>query len=135
MGKIHADTIIENAIDVYRAQGDGAPDVRRITVRALVDTGTAPLLVPADLATPLELRVVRRDVYELADGRLYEGDVIGPVRVTVEGRSFFYEVGLLPPGQEALLGVVVLEQLDLILDPKARRVAGRREGGAILPLK
>lgn len=126
---------IENAIEVYRARGDGAPAVRRVVVRALAETGTPSLLIPADLAAPLELRTIRQDRYELADGSTYRGEVIGPAHVTVEGRSFFYEVGLLPPGAEALLGVVTLEQLDPVLDPRAPRLTGRREGGALPPLK
>lgn len=135
MGKIYTDVLIENGIDVYRAQGDGAPETRRVSVRALVDTGTTALLIAADMARSLGLRTMRRDRYELADGSMYEGEVVGPARVTVEGRSFFYEVGLLPDGAEPLLGVVALEQLDLILDPKTRRVVGRDEGGPMLPLK
>ena len=135
MGKITTDVRIENAVDWVRAEDDGGADVRSVTTRAHVDTGSAELCVPEDVARPLGLREVRRVGLVLADGRETSAPVVGPVRVTVLDRSVLHELVVLPPGTEPLLGAIILEALDLVADPSGRRLLPRDERGPFLSAK
>ena len=135
MDKITAEVQIENAVDWIRAEGDGGAPIRSVTTLAHVDTGVTELCVGEDVARPLGLREVRRVGLVLADGRETTAPVVGPVRVTVLGRSVLHELVVLPPGTEALLGTIVLGALDLIVDPSGRRLLARDKRGPFLSAK
>lgn len=96
------------------------PELKSITVRALVDTGAMMLCVPPHLASQLDLETESfRDV-TVADGRAARVPYVGPVRVGFENRSCF--VGALVLGDEALLGAVPMEDLDLVVSPARQTI-------------
>ena len=94
------------------------PDVAPVTVRALADTGALHLCVPRELQEHLGLEVGSRMETRLADGSARVADYAGPVRVRFGERECF--AGAIVLGDEVLLGAVPLEDLDLVIDPRAR---------------
>lgn len=90
-------------------------------VEALVDTGATNTVVPADVLTRLGVEPYRRSVFELADGRELELD-IGRAWVRVNGQQELTQVVFGPPGTNPILGAITLEEMNLAVDPVAKRL-------------
>ena len=95
-------------------------ELKPIEVRALVDTGALMLCIPEHIALQLDLQVESMREVTVADGRSMKIPYVGPVKVTFESRLCF--VGALVLGDEVLLGVVPMEDMDLILSPSQQSV-------------
>jgi clan AA aspartic protease len=118
MGHIHAEVGLMNYLGG-----------QSLTVRALIDTGTTELFVTTAIARELgfDLEEVGRKYVTVADGRrVYVPRVMG-IQINFEDRSYLTEA--LVMGEECLVGVVPLEVMDLIVDPKLRRLVGRLPDG------
>jgi clan AA aspartic protease len=118
VGHIHADVGLTN----YYAG-------RSVAVRALIDTGTTELFVTAQVARELgfDLEEVGRKYVTVADGRrVYVPRLMG-IQIHFGDRSYLTEA--LVMGTECLVGVVPLEVMDLIVDPKLQRLIGRLPDG------
>jgi clan AA aspartic protease len=96
------------------------PQLKPLRVRALADTGAMMLCVPEHVALQLGLETEFEREVSLADGRRQKVPYVGPVRVTFDGRTCF--VGALVLGDEVVLGVVPMEDMDLVLSPSRRSV-------------
>lgn len=79
------------------------------------------LCLPVHIAVQLNLQTESlREVY-VADGRLMQVKYVGPVKVSFENRICF--VGALVMGDEAVLGAIPMEDMDLLLSPSRQRIA------------
>jgi clan AA aspartic protease len=102
--------------EVLAQLGHLAPgQVHTLDTEALVDTGALHLVLPQPLADQLALVGLRSQAVTMADGR--DGVYLQTEPVTVEllGRS--YALSALVMGATVLLGAMVLEGLDLAVDP------------------
>jgi clan AA aspartic protease len=92
-------------------------DKRSISVRALVDTGATFMCLPEQDAIQLgfDLTEVSQQVVTLADGRQRKVPRIAPVEIAFANRTYITEALVL--GNEALMGVLPLEAMDLLVDP------------------
>ena len=106
MGLLHANIELSNA-----RQDDLLP----MTVSALVDSGALHLCVPQHVAIQLKLPVLDRRIVNLADGMPQEVDYVGPIRIRFANRQCM--VGALVLGDEALLGAIPMEDMDLVISP------------------
>jgi predicted aspartyl protease len=102
----------------------GPSGIRR-TVRFLVDSGAKYSVLPADDWRALGLTVMRRATFVLADGTEIERD-ISECRISLPQGEGHSPVVLGIAGDEALLGVVTLENLGLILHPFSRTLQPAR---------
>lgn len=94
----------------------------RIELSALVDTGALHMCVTAAQARQLGFdpeECSTRLVF-LADGRQIEVPRIAPVEIGFANRKYATEALVL--GDEALMGVLPIEAMDLIVDPGSRGV-------------
>lgn len=100
-----------------------------MTVRALIDTGATELFVTPGIARGLgfDLEEVGRKYVTIADGRRVSVPRLMGVQIRFEDRTYLTEALVL--GTECLVGVVPLEVLDLIVDPKTQRLVGRLPEG------
>ncbi len=105
-----------------------APRRKRI-LRFLVDTGAFYTMVPRDVLAALDIRPIRRETFEFADGRKARWQV-GEAKVAVNGREATRLVVFGKPGTQPLLGADTLEGLALTVDPRRRRLVPM----AVLPL-
>jgi len=129
VGEVRVQVELENTVDreLVRRGMMRDEDVRRLVVPILVDTGAAMLMLPEDMAEALGLRVLRTAVVAYADQRTDEHPVAGSVTVRVAGREATLECVVGPPGSEPLLGQVVLEIVDLLVDCPRQRLVPRPE--------
>jgi clan AA aspartic protease len=123
MGKVMAKVKLTNQFDLMSArQGTLRPDqVRTLEVEGLVDTGATLLVIPEELAAFLGLPDVGKRPIKLADGRIRNFPVVGDLRIEILGRDMSTDAVVMPIGT-TLIGQVVLETLDLVVDPKSRDV-------------
>lgn len=102
-----------------------APRVRPQTVRFLVDSGAIYSVLPKKVWTRLRLRPKRALEFILADGTTIRRDV-SECRFSFRGIDATCPVVLGEEKDEALLGVVTLENLGLVLNPFERTLRPMR---------
>ncbi|WNZ25853.1 clan AA aspartic protease [Leptolyngbya sp. NK1-12] len=122
MGAVRTNIKLTNAVDEELvARGLLAPRLlRTCEVDALVDTGSVYLVLPKAIVQQLGLRIVGQQPATFADGREAMVDVTGAIQVEWEGRRTIEDA--LVAGDEVLIGQVVLEKLDLLVDCKNQRL-------------
>lgn len=101
------------------------PRGHQATVRFLVDSGAVYTLVPHDVWTALDLVPKRTVTFTLADGTSIERQV-SECHIALPEGDGHTPVILGEPGDEALLGVVTLEELGLVLHPFKRTLEPMR---------
>ena len=75
----------------------------------------------------LGLDAIDKAVVTLANDAHVEMTLAGPLTLTAVGRSMHTDCLVGPPRCEPLLGQVVLERLDLVVDPARRQLTVRPE--------
>jgi predicted aspartyl protease len=131
VGKVIVSAKIENLFDIEKVfEGKITDDqVRRLEVDdAMVDTGATTLSLPKRLIDQLGLRQLRTARDRTANGAATFG-VYSPVRLTIQSRDCTVEVAELPDHCPPLIGVIPLEILDFVVDPKRLRLIGNPEHG------
>lgn len=121
MGEVRTKCLIGNPLDLH---------VKPLEVDALVDTGSVMPLLGKDIVDKLGAQITRRAVVTLADDTSLEMDVAGPISVEIGDRRSYFECLVGPVLAEPLIGQVVLEVLDLIVDPVKKTLAPRPESPA-----
>lgn len=124
MGLVYANIELINGDDLaLQRRGYVTEDqVRRITVRALVDSGAESLAINENIKMQLGLEVVDTRAAQLADGTMLELEVVGPVDLRFANRSTTTRAMVLPGDAEPLLGAIQMEEMDVIIDPRQRRL-------------
>ena len=91
---------------------------QQVQVNALVDTGATFMCVTEEIALQLgfDITEVRQQTVILADGHQRKVPKIAPIEIVFENRSYVTEAVVL--GNEPLLGVIPLEAMDLVVDPR-----------------
>ena len=137
MGEVRASVLLENGGDRELARrGALEPaNVRRVETDLLVDTGAVLTLLPQDMVEALGLGVIDKAVVTLANDQKVEMSLAGPLELTALGRTMHTDCLVGPPRCEPLLGQVVLERLDLIVDPAGRQLTVRPESPFMPSLK
>ena len=112
MGIINATIKVRN---VHRAEPV-------IELPARVDTGALFLVLPQSVAEELALPVARRQAVKYANEERAERDVVYDVGMEICGRKGVFEAIVEPAKTYALIGAIVMETLDLIVEPRGLRV-------------
>ena len=100
----------------------------------LVDTGATTLSMPKSLIDRLGLRLLGNRQARTANGMTIFG-MYSAVRLTVQGRDCALDVAEVAEGCPALIGVIALEMLDFVVDPKNQRLIGNPEHGGVQMLE
>jgi len=118
MGRFSIDVELANYEDLARAKaGDIAPDlVRRVTLRGVVDTGATRLVIPEATAKRLGVEQAGQASVRYADGRSSQRAMVGGIQLTCLGRSSVFNAVVEPDRDSALIGAIVLEDLDFVVD-------------------
>jgi len=119
MGHVYADITLLNPFDVIAAKRGyiAEEDVKQLSVRAMVGSGAMTLTINEKIAEQLGLEVRKRQEVVLADGSIRRCDYVGPVDIHFENRFAGCHALVLPGADEVLLGVIPLEEMDVIIDP------------------
>ena len=91
---------------------------QQVQVNALVDTGATFMCVTEEIALQLgfDIGEVSQQTITLADGHQRKVPKIAPIEITFENRSYVTEAVVL--GDEPVLGVIPLEAMDIVVDPR-----------------
>lgn len=119
MGHVYAEIELINAIDVALSKNHviGEEEVKRIHLNILVDTGAFMLTINETIQEVLQLPFKEKRRGQLADGRFIECDVVGPVDIRFKNRLATGSAMVLPGDSEPLLGVLPLEEMDVLVHP------------------
>ena len=99
--------------------------MRRFQLEGTVDTGSTLLVLPTDVAERLGLPKSREATIQYADRRSAKRMIVEQVGVELFGRRSTFEAILEPDRTTALIGAVVLETLDLLVDCTNNRLYPR----------
>ena len=137
MGEVRARIILENQGDRFLAEAghlDGAR-VRRVELDALVDTGAVMTLLPQDVVEILGLPLDGNIIVTLANEEKIELPRARLLSLSLADRQMDTDCLVGPPRCEPLVGQLVLERLDLIVDPVKRVISPRPESPFLPSLK
>ena len=121
MGLTYAEITLANSSDCILARQGRLPDsdAKKVTVKALVDSGAYMLVVNENIKMQLDLPVCDKRTALLADGSTAECDVVGPVDLFFKNRATSCRAVVLPGGNvEVLLGAIPIEDMDILMDLK-----------------
>lgn len=118
MGEIRETIQLENERDraLFEADYLAEDEIRTVEIEAIADTGARALSLPEDLIERLGVKEQREVKVSYADDRREMRAIVGPINVTVAGRTTVVDAVSLPAGSEALIGQIVMERLDLVAD-------------------
>ena len=127
MGRFAVELKLTNSVDVADARRDllASEKVRQVTIRGVVDTGATRLVLPADVAEQLGAREVGETRVRYGDRRTAVRKLVDDVQVELLGRQATFRATVEPNRDSALVGAIVLEELDLVVDCAAETLRPR----------
>ena len=127
MGEVLEKIDLENYVDRYLADEGKIKEgqVRKVTVQALVDTGATMLILPQDVVEKLGLKKSRTVIVTYAEERRDERDVAGVAIIKIGERFTNANCIVGPPNSVPLIGQIILEELDLIVDTRQQKLIPR----------
>jgi predicted aspartyl protease len=137
VGRFSIDFEVANYVDVVKAQeGSLAPEqVRRQVISGVVDSGAAKLVLPRAVAKQLGLRLTDPITVRYADGRQARRREAEGAYVELLGRRGTFTAIVEPNRETALIGAIVLEDLDLLVDCQHQRLIPRDARGAVFEIE
>lgn len=89
-------------------------------VDALADSAALHLCIPQHVCARLQLEIISEKEVTLADGSRKLVPYAGPVEIRFKNRVGF--TGALVFGDQVLIGAIPMEDMDLVIIPKTRRL-------------
>ena len=99
--------------------------IRRLIITGLVDSGASRLVLPKGVVEQLGLPVSEYVKVKYADGRTAKRPVVQGVYVELQGRNSIFKATVEPKRDSALIGAIVLEDLDFLVDCEQQRLVPR----------
>lgn len=100
--------------------------VRRKKIKGTVDPGATLCVLPASVVKELGLPIKKSKIrVRYADGRRGLRAEADEVRVFLQGRDATFNAIVEPKRESALIGAVVLETLDFLVDSRRERLVPR----------
>ncbi|WP_010253259.1 aspartyl protease family protein [Treponema primitia] len=126
VGTVYEEITLKNARDVGNAKHGliEEPEVREMTVQCVVDTGAETLVISEAVQQELGLRTEHLHESTLANGETVVCKIAETVRVYWKDRFMACDPWVLPGAKEVLLGSIPLENMDLMVDSKSRKLVG-----------
>ncbi|MEW6007638.1 MAG: clan AA aspartic protease [bacterium] len=93
-------------------------ELTSVEVDSLADSGAVHLCIPEHIRLQLELDEISKKEVVLADGTSKLVPYVGPIELRFKNRIGF--AGALVMGDQVLLGVIPMEDMDLVITPKTR---------------
>jgi clan AA aspartic protease len=127
MGRINVEVALANNRDVQQFEVGSltAEKVRRVRLSGLVDTGASYLVLPESVANQLGLPDLGTASVRYADQRKEIRRVVHQVEVELLGRRGTFKAVVEPARADALIGAIVLEDLDLLVDCRTQTLQPR----------
>jgi len=137
MGKFSVEFQVVNNGDLEMVhRGLLPPDkVRRQTIAGVLDPGAAMLVLPQSVVKRLGLRLKGKTRVRYADHRSRERWEAEGAHVELLGRSDTFSAVVEPKRNTALIGAIVLEALDLLVDCRRQRLVPRDARGPVFEIE
>jgi clan AA aspartic protease len=110
MGKVIEKVKITNLLDPTKS----------VKVEAVIDTGATMVVLPQNIVRKLGLKKIRKVKVKYANNSTESKSIYGVVTIEIKGRTGNFDVLAEAEGSQSLIGQVVLEVLDLVVDPRTR---------------
>ncbi len=123
MGQVVEKVKVRNFGDIFNAaQGSlDEKEIRTAEVDAIVDTGSTLLCLPPPVIAELGLLCTHSQSVQTANGAV-ERKVFGGAEITIRERGVQMEVMENDPTTPPLVGYLILEALDFVIDTKAQEL-------------
>jgi predicted aspartyl protease len=130
-GRFSVEFDVANHEDIIKAKVGVIPaeQIRRARLSGVVDTGAMRLMLPPSVVANLGLTETGQIAVRFADGRRDEKKMVGHVQVKILDRSGVFTAVVEPGRSDALIGAIVLEELDLIPDCTRQALVPRDPNG------
>jgi predicted aspartyl protease len=118
MGRFSVQFVVANDRDVMQA-APGVPipaGVKHLVLSGVVDSGAARLVLPQGAVDELRFPGHGETTVRYADGRRERRPVVSHVWLQLLGRDGVFSAVVEPDRTDALIGAIVLEELDLVVD-------------------
>jgi predicted aspartyl protease len=127
VGRFAIEFEVANNKDLVAAQlGFLAPEkVRRLTIPGVVDSGATRLVLPQAVVKKLGLPTSGSIRVRYADRREARRAKVKGVHVGILGRDGIFTAVVEPRRRSALIGAIVLEDLDFLVDCTSQRLVPR----------
>ena len=127
MGRFSVELELANKVDINDARrGQLAPEkVRKIRVRGVVDSGATRLVIPESVAKLLGLQFSGSTEVRYADGRKADRQVVDDIYLTFGDRHGTFTAIVESARESVLIGAIVMEELDLLIDCVTGRLLPR----------
>jgi predicted aspartyl protease len=127
MGRVTVEVKLANNRDVQMLEGGAMKpeQVRRATLEGTVDPGANWLVLPTAVADQLGLPKTGKATVTYGDRHSAVRDIAVQVELELLGRKGTFRAILEPQRTTALIGAIVLEDLDLLVDCKRQQVIPR----------
>jgi len=121
MSVVYTEITLKNEADMILAERGimKADEIRQMTTQAIVDTGAWTLVINEGTRTKLGLRDKGLGEGTLADGQKKDYPLAGPLEVWWKNRRMTCDALVIPDAPDVLLGALVLEHMDLTINPQA----------------
>jgi clan AA aspartic protease len=128
MGKVREKVIIKNFGDILKAKEGLIPEdkINYFEVDAIVDTGAAFLCLPPDIIEKLGLLYSHTSDVRTANGNV-KRRIFRAAEITIKERSVTQSVMENDRNTPPLIGYLVLEEMDFVVDSKSRKLIGNPE--------
>lgn len=124
MGLVYAEVQLIDGEDLLLARRNiiGEEEIKQMTVNALVDTGAYTLCINENIQEQLQLPLLEKRMSNMADGRIKEYDVVGPIELKFKNRRTVVNAMVWPGDNEVLLGAIPLEDMDVLIHPQRQEL-------------
>lgn len=133
VGRFSVDIELANYGDLELARRGLLPSdqVRRETIRGVIDTGAVRLVLPRAVVDRLGLTLGDPVPVRYADGRRDRRDQAEGVYAQLLGRHGTFTAIVEPGRDTALIGAIVLEDLDFLVDCSQQKLVPRDPSGPL----
>ena len=127
MGRFSVEVELANDEDLIRSEEGiiSAEQVRRVRVRGVVDSDATRLVLPEHIANELGLKIGGSVKVRYADGHTAERSIAQRIHLTYGGRESIFNAIVEPDRESILIGAIVLEDLDFLVDCIGQRLIPR----------
>jgi predicted aspartyl protease len=118
LGRFFVEVELANNDDMAAARRGIVDDdkVRRVKIQALVDSGASRLVLPQATVKKLGLESTGKVKVRYANGKTAHRPLVEGVYLELLGRHSVFNATVEPRRTTALVGAIVLEDLDLLID-------------------
>jgi predicted aspartyl protease len=137
VGRFSVEFEVANYRDLAKADEGMLPhdQVRRQKISGIVDPGAVTLVLPQAVVKRLGLPERGTIKVRYADGRRAQRRVAEAAHVELLGRQDTFSAIVEPKRETALIGAMVLEALDLLVDCKEQRLVPRDPSGVVYEIE